>query len=332
MRSLATLARMSAVGARPPPAIIRLAPPLVPLRRVWHDFGVSTLLVMAVAGPGLVLVFAFIAVPSGGLRPALAAGLGNVLVAPLAAVLGVPVMLLPVILWTRWTENRRALRWRAEHPGVLAEPRAAAVVRELERTGRHEYPRLVAALYAVGGAERCYIVCDAHTRPPEAADALTEPVVVRPARVGRVTVLAGLCLLLAWVGVAGIAGPRVLHVRPVTALLLALAGVVAVAALHHVLWSRYVRFCPGRIEVLRYGLFGRRPCVAEFPLEPGTVVFLRSLFAGLVAPPIAVWRMTICRERRVFRTHFITHPDEAERLWQALLSRARAPELPTETL
>lgn len=136
MRSIGRLETTSADGARLPREIIRLAPPLVPLRRVWADFKWVSALVVGIGGGGLVVVFAIFAKLAGGLNAALAAGLMNVLLTPVLCVLAVPVLILPAVFWTRHAENRRVKRWRQKHPDVVADARVAAVLHEMETTGR----------------------------------------------------------------------------------------------------------------------------------------------------------------------------------------------------
>ena len=265
---------MSANGPRPPPEIIRLAPPLVPLRRVWADFKWASALVMGIGGGGLLLVFALFAKLAGGLNAALAAGLTSVFLTPVLCVLAVPVLLLPGVLWTRHVENRRVNRWRRKHPEALADSRAVAVLQELETTGRVDYSRLATLLRCGGaGAGPCCIAVDERTQPLTATAALTEPVVIGP---GRILPLSAAGAFGVWgaVMIGAVVAVRFLRLSRFAALLLLLAGPVAGWMVYSLLRPRYVRFAPGRIELLRYYLSASQPRVTIFPLDGDTVIFI----------------------------------------------------------
>lgn len=325
---------MSVACARLRPEIIRLPPARMSLRRVWMDFLVAAALATGIGGGGLALLFAGFVTRAGGWGPAAAAGLPSLFVLPVVCVLGIPVMLLPGLLGARWVENRRAARWRRAHPEKVLDSRATALLQEVERTSQADYRRLAGVLHSVGGeSSRACIVCDEYTDPPDPADELVEPIVIGPSRLIHVTAATGVFVVMLLAVAAVIVAPRFLHISPTLALLLALGAAVAGFAVYGLLWPRYVRFCPGRIEVLRFWLLGRRSRLTEYPLDGGTVVFVRTARRpGYGAGEKVVWRLAAVRAKGLLKAGFVTEPEEAERIWQALRSTASVPSLEGETL
>lgn len=88
---------------------------------------------------------------------------------------------------------------------------------------------------------------------------------------------------------------------------------------------RYLRFAPGRLQVLKYTYWGRTPEIADYPAAPGMLCVVYQRWGAV--------RLALGYGTR--RDELLVSGrgrDFLPRLWQALLSTAPTPPLSTEGL
>jgi hypothetical protein len=94
------------------------------------------------------------------------------------------------------------------------------------------------------------------------------------------------------------------------------------------LWQTYYRLAPGVVQVVRFGLFRRKPAIVSFPMGAGTLVVVSAL--GKTELRIAFKRGE--QERRINIVKMRNLDKVAEQFWWALLSTAPTPPMSEDEL
>ncbi len=310
-----------AVAARPAPAFVQL--PGKPRSWSWRrEIALVIVLVLAV-----VLAMAFW---GGGVRMLLKDWLASL---AFCSYLGV-----------RMRNQRRYFvadqRWRQENSARIAEWAAdarAAQVRGLQAIEKQfrentaltaEYRRRLSDL----AVERAWVICSGAVSPPDELTDYFEPRIVTPTRsIWRM--LWPVPVALAWLalGLNNSFG-LVPIVQGVSTR--GLGYFVVLGIIGSIAWSigaglmpQYIRFAPGLIEVLQFGLLRRTPEITPYPIEPGTVLWVERVWPAV--------RVTLIRDAQseTVELQNMRRPEEVERwLWDAVLSSAPTPPVPQDGL
>lgn len=300
---------------RPPPRILRIPPP----QRMTHTSRLVDLALLCLAGGVLGYVASNSWLPlAGGASLALATLAGIRIERRIAR-----------------QSNARRARWLEAHSASLTDPVVRRLSQRLESgQGYPSAADLGSALADMppNQGSRATIVCMGCVDVPELGDFRFEPEVFSHFGVTRGWVIAtqvaallvcmffgtGLAFLITSFWNAGVA------IVLITAVVLAVVG-------YPLVWKfvspAYVRLAPGIVQVLNYGLWGRKPVVRNFPIDAHTTVIVRQRpFDTLLvlSRGDAKHRLVLDGPLRPARLR--------ERLWQALLSTAPTPPLSDEEL
>ncbi|MBP7745374.1 MAG: hypothetical protein KA383_04525 [Phycisphaerae bacterium] len=297
---------------RAAPRVIQLPPPEVKRTSPW-----------------LVLVIVVLA--------ALIAGLGLTLPAPanwlvVMLMIGVAAGLLLGFWWVTARSRRVRAEFFARHPDCHRDQCVNAVVNLV----RGKVPAAGVLLEALGRADgtrpvSAQIICAALIEPPDVGDLRFEPYIITATELlwRRLLVLPfALALLTVWL-------LQVVHVIPGRVFNLgSFTYVIAIGIGTGIAWvwksgfrPTYVRLAPGIVQIIEYGLRGRKPVIRSYPMEAGTVVVFKGEKQNVTVTLLRGEQRDVLPFGAVRK-----RAEKLERLWWALLSTAPTPPLSDEDL
>jgi hypothetical protein len=279
---------------------------------------------------------------------AIVVGVASVLIAPefgrpgLLIVLG-GIVAVALLVWIPRSVNasyrRKRAEFIAEHGQGEPDHLTAALAAKWPRPSKVPGPDEIRdALRQFEDEERgpAYVVCIGMIVPPEVGEEFFEPEIVTPTRaLGHHLwfIPVALGVLVFWfLQLLGIIPGRAVNIGSFGYILAMGFSAGAVWIWRSAIRPTYIRMAPGVIQVLEYHHRRRKPTIRSYPLERGTIAYLRgstttpkrgqltlTLLRGEQKDTIEFWRM---RQRDAIIQH----------TWQALLSTAPTPPLSDEDL